>query len=198
MEDDERIRKLGEAQKKLDKIDNIDVIFLSILKEHTAGSPMEEKVKWTNLSHVDISKQFKERGLDVSEFIVQQLLKKHGYCERKMQKTMTMKLTKNRNEQFERIQELNDEYTSSENPIISLDVKKKEQIGNFYRDGKSYCLNAAQAYDHDFTSFSKGVVIPDGVYDIKQNIGYITLGNCIFRKKRAIGSVQMIQWYGIK
>jgi hypothetical protein len=168
----------GQEQKKiLDKIDNIDEIFLSILKEHTAGSPMDEKVKWTNLSYVDISKRFKERGLDVSEFIVKQLLKKHGYSERQMRKTMTMKQAKNRNEQFERIQELKDEYTLNQNPIISVDVKKKEQIGNFYRDGKAYCLNATVVYDHDFKSFSEGVVIPHGVYDLKQNVGYITLGN---------------------
>jgi hypothetical protein len=138
---------------------------------------MDEKIKWTNLSYVNISKRFKELGLEVSEFIVKQLLENHGYAERKMQKMTTMKQVENRNEQFERIQELKSEYSNSENPIISVDVKKKEQIGNFYRDGKVYCLEAVEVYDHDFASFSEGVIIPHGVYDIKQNVGYITLGN---------------------
>jgi len=178
MAESERIRQPGAgSKKKLDEIKNIDEIFITIMREHTAGSPMDEKIKWTNLSHVDISKKFKERGQDISVFTVKQLLDKHGYAERQMQKTVTMKQTKNRNEQFEKIQELKEEYTNSDNPIISVDVKKKEQIGNFYRNGKVYCLEAAQVYDHDFTSFSSGIVIPHGVYDIKQNVGYMTLGN---------------------
>lgn len=63
------------------------------------------------------------------------------------------------------------------NPIISIDVKKKEEIGRFYRDGQCYCSEAVEVYDHDFKSFSEGVVIPHGIYDLRMNVGYITLGN---------------------
>ena len=63
--------------------------------------------------------------MDISEHVVKQLLEKYGFVERKMQKTITMKETKDRNEQFERISELREECTKSENPIISIDVKKK-------------------------------------------------------------------------
>lgn len=53
---------------------------------------------------------------------------------------------------------------------------KKEFIGNFYRDGKFYCTETVKVYDHDFSTFSNGVVIPHGIYDVKLNEGYITLG----------------------
>jgi Rod binding domain-containing protein len=89
------------------------------------GDPMNEKVKYTNLTQVEISKAFAERGLDVSEHVVKQLLKKHNYGRRKMKKSKTMKEDKDRNEQFENIAEKRAEYEKSENPIISVDVKKK-------------------------------------------------------------------------
>jgi len=49
-------------------------------------------------------------------------------------------------------------------------------IGNFYREGKVYCTQAPEVYDHDFNSFSEGTIIPHGIYDIKRNEGYVTLG----------------------
>jgi len=49
-------------------------------------------------------------------------------------------------------------------------------LGNFYRDGRAYCTHTVKAYDHDFKSFSDGVVNPYGIYDLKRNEGYITLG----------------------
>ena len=152
-------------------------MFLAIVKNHTAGDPMNAAIKCTNLKRREISEKFKEQGLEISMHIVKQLLKKHGFVKRKMKKAATMKETENRNEQFERIQELRAEYEAAGNPIISIDVKKKEEIGNFYRDGQVYCTEAIEVYDHDFTSFSEGVIIPHGIYDLRMNAGYITLGN---------------------
>jgi hypothetical protein len=138
---------------------------------------MDEVIKWTNLTQKKISEAFFKRGMEISEHVVKQLLDKHGYVKRKMQKTVRMRDTKDRNEQFERIQQLKEEYEESKNPIISIDVKKKEEIGNFYREGKVYCTEAVEVFDHDFKSFSCGTIIPHGIYDTKRNEGYITLGN---------------------
>ena len=106
-------------------MENIDEVFFEILKDHTAGSPMDKEIKWTNLSRKEISNAFKSRGMNITPHVVKQLLKKHGFVERKMQKAVTMKDCKDRNEQFERINELKEEYSESENPIISIDVKKR-------------------------------------------------------------------------
>ena len=123
---EKRIRKPGGGRKKkIETEENIDEVFFEILKHHTAGSPMDDKIKWTNLSPKEISKAFELKGMNISPYVVKQLLKKHGFVERKMQKTVTMKDCEDRNEQFERISELIDEYSKSKNPIISIDVKKK-------------------------------------------------------------------------
>jgi len=115
----------GGRKKIQAKIENIDEVFLEIVRDHTAGSPMNEEIKWTNLGQRAISKAFKEKGYNVSEHVVKQLLKRHKYVKRKMQKTSTVKETALRNEQFENINRLREEYRESENPIISIDVKKK-------------------------------------------------------------------------
>lgn len=122
-----RVRRPGGGRKKIrEKITGIDEVFLEIMKENTAGSPMNEEVQWTNLGQRGISKAFKEKGYDVSEHVVKQLLQGHKYVKRKMHKTKTVKEAKQRNEQFENIKELRERYTKEENPIISVDVKKRD------------------------------------------------------------------------
>ena len=74
--------------------------------------------------------------MNISTYVVKQLLKKHGFVERKMQKAVTMKACKDRNEQFERIHELINEYSKRKNPIISIDVKKRV-LRQFLPRGKS-------------------------------------------------------------
>ena len=124
---EESIRKTGGGRKKIIEIeDNIDEVFFEILNHHTAGSPVNAETKWTNLSLNEISEAFESKGMNISPHVVKQLLKKHGFVERKMQKAVTMKTCKDRNEQFERIYKLIDEYSKSKNPIISMDAKKKK------------------------------------------------------------------------
>jgi hypothetical protein len=137
---------------------------------------MDEKVKYTNLTLNQICRLMGEKECKITRYQAKQLLKKHGYVRRTMQKNQTMKQVKNRNEQFLNIGKIIDKFKGNGNPIISLDVKKKEQIGNFYRAGEFYGTCELSVYDHDFNSFSKGVIIPHGIYDIVRNEGYITLG----------------------
>ncbi len=87
-----------------------------------------------------------------------------------------MKHVKQRNEQFENISRLKAEYSVAGNPIISMDTKKKEYLGNFYRAGHLYTREEIHVYDHDFTSLADGVIIPHGIYDLQRNTGYINLG----------------------
>lgn len=87
-----------------------------------------------------------------------------------------MKQHARRNEQFEIIGQLKAAYTAAGNPVVSMDTKKKEYLGNFYREGQVYTQAAFQTYDHDFASFAEGVVIPHAIYDLNRNTGYINLG----------------------
>ena len=87
-----------------------------------------------------------------------------------------MKHVKHRNEQFENIARLRATYAAEGNPVVSMDTKKKEYLGNFYRDGDLYTTEVLQVYDHDFHSQADGIVIPHGIYDVQRNTGYINLG----------------------
>lgn len=175
---DPAIRKSGGGRKRYEEQHpNIDIQFLDVLKSHTAGDPMDEKVIWTDLTPAEIAKLLEEdHQVKVSKSVVNKLLKKHNYRRRKVQKKQTIKSAPNRNAQFIKIEALVAEYWASDNPIISFDTKKKEFLGNLYRAGHLYTREELQAYDHDFSNLAEGVIIPHGIYDRKNNIGYIHLG----------------------
>jgi hypothetical protein len=98
-----------------------------------------------------------------------------------------------RTEQFERIAELKASYQAAGNPVISMDTKKKEHIGNFYREGRLYTTAAVQTFDHDFPSFADGVVIPHALYDLHLNHGFINLGSSRDTSEFACDSLR--QWW---
>jgi hypothetical protein len=175
---DRHIRRPGAGRKSYqEKWPDIDEPFLHVLRHHTAGDPMDETVRWTDLTLRQIADLLHvDHGIRVSKSVVRQLLKKHSYRRRKAQKRQTMKAVKYRNEQFENIERLKDEYEAASNPIVSMDTKKKEHLGNFYRDGHLYTLEELRAYDHDFTSFAQGIIIPHSLYDLSLNVGYVQLG----------------------
>ena len=90
----------------------IDTAFLLVLKDHTAGDPQRDGIIWTDLSNLDIRQRLKEHGIDLGKSIVKKLLFKHGYKKRKIQRRRTLKKVENRNEQFEKIAKLKQEYIS--------------------------------------------------------------------------------------
>lgn len=151
-------------------------MFEGIVEQNTAGSPMNQSIRWTNLLPNDFVKSYAKYGIMASRFIIKQLLKKKGFVKRKMSKTGTIKEVANRDAQFKHIAEKKTEFASKGLPILSIDSKKKEFIGQLYRDGKSYGKEAKVVFDHDFPSLATGVVIPHGIYDITQNKGYLSIG----------------------
>jgi len=177
---EQRIRVKGGGRKRYSVTWGpvLDEKFLSVLRDHTAGDPMDETVRWTNLTPSDIVKAlWSEYEMAVSKFVVSQLLKKHHYRRRKAQKKSSLKQEiKHRNEQFENIARLKAEFKAAGNPTVSMDTKKKEYLGNFYREGRLYTLRELHTYDHDFHSYAEGVIIPHSLYDLQFNVGYIQLG----------------------
>jgi Rhodopirellula transposase DDE domain len=150
--------------------------FRAVLCEHTAGDPMREEVLWTNLSLTEISARLAQSQTPVSVTVVRQLLKKARYVKRKAQKRLSLGQHKSADAQFKNIAQLRAAYALRGDPIVSIDTKKKELLGNFYRDGKLYTLKTIQTLDHDFPSAAEGVVIPHGLYDVTRNHGHINLG----------------------
>lgn len=84
---EERVRAAGGGRKeKIKAIKNINKIFLEILRDYTAGNPMKEDVKWTNLTKVQIQKEMAKKGIEISKNIVKRLLEKNNFVKRKAQK----------------------------------------------------------------------------------------------------------------
>lgn len=123
---EKRERKVGGGRKSsIEMIANIDNVFLDVVEDFMAGNPMDENIKWLNLSHKEISKKMELKGIKVSVTVVKKLLKKHYFVKRKARKNLPIGSSENRNEQFENIRSIKAEYMNSENPIISMDSKKK-------------------------------------------------------------------------
>ena len=121
-----RIRKKGGGRKPaIEIIDNINEVFLKVIDDHIAGDPMNDKIRWTNLSHKKIVAKMKEAGINISVTVVKKLLKKHEFTKRKALKTMAIGTSKNRNDQFEKIIQLKEQYLMDGNPVVSMDTKKK-------------------------------------------------------------------------
>lgn len=122
------IRKLGGGPKRaVDKLGGLTEAFLRVIKKHTAGSPTEKDIKWTNLSQKEIAERLREEGFEVSVGVVKKLLEKHNFRRRKAQKKRAGRQTENRDAQFQKIYWLKDTYDNGPNPILSMDTKKKNR-----------------------------------------------------------------------
>jgi hypothetical protein len=165
--------------------------FYAVLRDHTAGDPMREGVKWTNLSRRQIARKLKELGTPASKNVISRLLHEHGYRRRKPQKKRTMGQHADRNAQFENISRLKQEYLEAGKPVISIDTKKKEMLGNFYRDGVTDAVAPTIVNDHDFASNSDGKVIPHGIYDLAKNEASLHLNTSHDTSEFACASIEL-------
>jgi Rhodopirellula transposase DDE domain len=150
---------------------------IGFIDSHKAGSPTDPTVFWIHLKPREISSQFFEQYQQkVSNGTVKRLLKELGYSYRKMSKTLATGIYLQRDEQFKLIMAIIFAM-SLKNPIISIDCKKKERLGNLYRDGKCYTTGDIDVFDHDYDNLSEGKVIPHGIYDLQLNKGFISIGS---------------------
>lgn len=174
---DERTRKPGGGREPATE-SRPDLVpgFRAVLEDRTAGDPMDRGVIWTDLTPREIREALMEKDLYVGEQVVRQLLDAEGYRRRSIQKYLDMGEHEARDAQFANIARIKREYLDSPDPILSIDTKKRELLGTFYRDGRVYTRRGLLAFDHDFPSYATGVVIPYGLYDLKRNIGYFSLG----------------------
>lgn len=120
------IRRAGGGRKSaFETIEGLDEAFLRVIAQHTAGSPTDETVKWTNLTRQEIAQLLQTEGIKVSVTVVDQLLEKHHYRKRKAQKRLATGTHPQRNEQFENIEQLKKAYQAVGNPVLSMDTKKQ-------------------------------------------------------------------------
>jgi hypothetical protein len=155
---------------------DLDAAFLEIVQPFIAGDPMREGVLWTNRSLRQLVTDLARRGFRVSVPVVTQLLKKHQLGRRKALKKRSFKQHPDSDHQFLRISQLRAEYEAAGNPVFSIDTKKKELIGNLFRDGHTYTQEIRKTLDHDFPAYAEGVIHPHAFYDMRRNHAHINLG----------------------
>ena len=149
-----------------------------IVEVHTAGSPVEPGKLWTNRSPQELSEELSTVGFSACPNTVTRLLREElELSQRSAAKTVALGESADRDAQFERIAELKKQYLARGWPVISIDTKKKELLGNFFRLGRGWTNGRVRVFDHDFPSASSGKVIPYGVYDVGANEGFVLLAD---------------------
>jgi hypothetical protein len=150
--------------------------FEVVVDHYTAGDPMQDGVRWTNLTRSEIAAGMAKEGLPVSVTIVDRLLDESGFRRRKPQKVKTMAEAQDRDAQFKKIARLKAEYQRAHQPVLSMDTKSREILGDYARAGHVLSTAALRAWDHDFPFRRLGVVIPHGLFDLARNEGFMHLG----------------------
>jgi hypothetical protein len=152
------------------------------MRYETAGDPMGG-LKWTRKTTAKIAFELKSVRIKVSRTTVGNILKKIGYSlktnVKKLSsggKTLTKAERENRNRQFAYINETRARFNEINSPAVSVDTKKKEMIGNFKNPGTRYKRQADLTNDHDFLTYAEGKAALYGVYDQKENIGFVSIG----------------------
>lgn len=176
---EDRVRKQGGGRKKtLSKFPEYVTIFREIVEFDIAGLPQDANTKWLRLSPSQIKQIFSEQyHIDISLYIIRQIISAEGYTSRKPVKTLPMAECELRDEQFRNIEQLRRTCKETGIPVFSMDTKKKEMLGNFRRDnGSAYTTEPVKVNDHDYSTFSNGKMIPHGIYDTGRNTGYMTFG----------------------
>jgi hypothetical protein len=146
-----------------------------VLGEFTAGDPMRAGVLWTNLSLCELSRRLKALGTPAGRRTIRRLLRQLGLGRRTARKKKTMGHHPDRNAQFEKIAELRQTYQAAGDPVISIDTKKKELLGNFHRSGTTFTQQTVETNDHDFGIAGQGKLIPHGIFDMTNGHAHINL-----------------------
>jgi hypothetical protein len=172
------IRKEGGGRKKATEkhpelLSDINII----VSPHTMGDPMNPLI-WSSKSTRKISEALKEHGYNISHETTRQAMIELGYSLQSNKKTKEGGKHPDRNAQFEYINALAKKFLLVGDPVISVDCKKKENIGEYKNNGSEWTLvgSPTEVNVYDFVDKTNGKAAPYGVYDIGKNKGWVSVG----------------------
>lgn len=146
-----------------------------LMEQDTAGDPITG-LKWTRRTTEKIAEELEPLGIVVSPKTVARLLKRMGFSLRVNHKKVSRTSPKERDAQFARIAEIRERCAAEGLPVISVDSKKRELVGNFKNPGTAWNREPIAVNDHDFRSDAIGVAIPYSIYDVQANKGTVFVG----------------------
>jgi len=173
-----RVRREGAGRKRLTEQRPGLLQELELLIEPTTRGDPESPLRWTCKSTRQLSAALEQRGFPVSHPTVADLLQALGYSLQANVKTLEGTKHPDRDAQFHYISRMSREFLDQGFPVISVDTKKKELIGPFAQSGKEWRPQGQpeKVMIHDFADPTLGKVIPYGVYDVGQDLGWVSVG----------------------
>lgn len=173
-----RIRRPGGGRKSIKHHDPDLLAALEALVEPTARGEPDSPLRWTIRSTRVLAETLKSQGRVVSHSTVAMLLNEAGFSLQANRKTREGESHPDRNAQFEYINRLVRRFQRRGQPVISVDTKKKELVGDFKNAGREYRRRGrpAEVRVHDFADKTLGKAIPYGVYDLANNEGWVSVG----------------------
>jgi len=192
-----RSRKEGGGRKRIEtKMPDIMQKIEDLLEAHTKGDPMNPLL-WTSKSLRSIKAALKDEGQSISVPTIAEKLRMLGYSLQANRKELAISpLHPDRDAQFEHINETARKQMASVEPVISIDAKKKENIGNFKNNGAEYSRKhePVKVLDHDFPIKELGKATPYGIYDLMRNSGFVNVGISNDTAEFAVESIRK-WWY---
>jgi hypothetical protein len=161
------------------------------MEAETAGDPITG-LKWTRRTTAKIAAELQRIGIKVSPKTVARLLRQLGFSLRVNQKKVARTVTvspQERDAQFVHIAELREQCAAQKVPVISVDSKKKELIGNFKNAGQAWNRESIAVNDHDFRSDADGIAVPFSIYDLHKNTGFVCVGTSYDTPQFAVDSI---------
>lgn len=190
-----RIRKPGGGRKKeTEKDKNLEKAIEELVSPHTMGDPMGPLL-WTSKSLRNIADELKNKNHHASHRLVGNILRALGYSLQGNRKTDEGSNHADRDAQFQFINALAQTFLESNCPVISVDCKKKELIGNFKNGGKEWTEKGkpTKVNVYDFVDKTLGKASPYGVYDIANNEGWVSVG--ISRDTASFAVASIRSWW---
>ena len=193
--DRQRVRKQGGGRKILDSQQNIIEDLNKIMSPHTIGNP-ESILRWSSKAVRKICNELCVLNHKISFKTVSTLLKKQGYSLQSNKKKQEGKQHPDRDLQFHHINDQATDFIAKGLAVISVDTKKKENIGNYKNNGKEYSQKGkpTAVNTYDFPDKKLGKVAPYGVYDVGKNQGWVSVGISSDTAKFSVNSIQT-WWY---
>jgi hypothetical protein len=174
----DRVRRVGGGRKRCMELDKgLQVALEALLEPVTRGHP-EPPLRWTCKSTQKLAEELRRQNHPVGARTVATLLRDAGYSLQANRKTREGASHTDRNAQFEYINEEVLRLQRRHQPVISVDTKKKELVGDFKNGGREWRPQGQpeEVRVHDFQDKNLGKVIPYGVYDIANNQGWVSVG----------------------
>lgn len=159
-----------------------------LVEDEVAGDPMNGR-KWTRKTLRWMKKELNAIGINASLSTIRNTLRKRKISLKKNRKYKSTQSHPERDTQFKKLNACKHKFLSAGNPVISVDTKKKELIGNFKNDGKTWRKEALEVLDHDFPSLADGKLVPFGIYDLANNKGDIYCGTSAETSEFAVEAI---------